>query len=88
MPTTFSKVIDPIFLLDSCIGTPQKAKETEQHSASKLSTNPLLQFDLKFDSLKVFLDNVATVVNQHATILNGLRVDMNQKIYRDNVILA
>jgi hypothetical protein len=59
--------------------------ESDKATAQKLSTNPLLIFDLKFDSLKTFLDNVATVVNQHASILNKIQVDVGQKIYKENV---
>ena len=51
----------------------------------KVLKNPLLQFDLKFDFLRDFLSNVTTVINQHASLLNKLQIDVGDKVGNQNV---
>ena len=50
-----------------------------------MNADPLLQFDLKFDSLKIFLNSVTTVVNQHANILNVMQTELKNKTYIEQV---
>jgi len=67
------------------LGTPQKAVNPQTASASEI-TDVLVQFDLKFDSLKTFLESVIKVVNQHATMINKLSNDVNTRVLMENVI--
>jgi hypothetical protein len=48
-------------------------------------SNPQFQFEMKFDSLKNYVDSVTTAVNQHASILNKLRTDINLRVVEKNV---
>jgi len=41
--------------------------------------NSLFQFEMKFDSLKGYVDSVTSAVNQHATLINKLRTDITSK---------
>ncbi len=52
---------------------------------SETEVNGLLQFDLKFDALKTYLEGFSTVVNQHASIINGLQADLQTRLIENNV---
>lgn len=45
----------------------------------------LMSLDLKFDTLSEYLCNFANVVNQHATMLNTLKKDVEVKCYREEI---
>lgn len=40
---------------------------------------PLVQLDLRFDLLRVFLEHIQKAVNQHAEIINNIQKDMKFK---------
>ena len=42
--------------------------------------NSLLQFDLKFDSLKAFLDNILQVVNEHGNVIISMQGDLETRV--------
>ncbi len=65
-------------------GTPQRATESDYHSASEI-TDTLVQFDLKFDSLRTFLESTTKVVNQHASLLNKIQIDVNTRMLHEIV---
>jgi len=49
--------------------------------------NSLFQFEMKFDSLKGYVDSVTSAVNQHAALINKLRTDLNAKHSDQNVFI-
>jgi len=50
--------------------------------------NSLFQFEMKFDSLKGYVDSVTSAVNQHAALINKLRTDLNAKHSDQNLTCA
>lgn len=40
---------------------------------------PLVQLDLRFDLLRVFLEHMQKAVNQHAHIINGIQKDIKYR---------
>jgi hypothetical protein len=66
-------------------GTPQKAMQSEGYNTEVSET--LVQFDLKFDSLRTFLESITKVVNQHASMLNKLNTDVGARVALDTVSL-
>jgi len=60
-------------------GSPHRARKEEAPDNPDSLKNPLLQFDLKFDFLRDLLGNVTTVINQHASLLNKLQLDVCDK---------
>lgn len=71
------------------LGSPHKARKAEEQTEGEAEVlkSPLLQFDLKFDFLKDYLENVTTVINQHASMLNKLKTDVGAKVYEKNVMI-
>ncbi|KAL4432888.1 hypothetical protein ABPG74_014402 [Tetrahymena malaccensis] len=49
-------------------------------SQLNVESQQLFQFDLNFDSLKKYLNNIANTINQHAQLINGLQNDVQNKI--------
>jgi len=66
-------------------GSPVKKKmvpgSSEEDSRSGASQKPLLSIDLKFESLRIFLEHVQRALNQHAKIINTIQQDVKQKSY-------
>ncbi len=82
-PISFSKVpSSPAFHPP---GTPQKATQSEGYNTEVSET--LVQFDLKFDSLRAFLESVTKVINQHASMLNKLTTEVSARVPFDTVPL-
>lgn len=50
-----------------------------------MSAETLLQFDLKFDALKTYLEGFSTVINQHASLINTLQIDLETRLIETNV---
>ncbi len=67
-------------------GSPHKARKEEAPDNPESLKNPLLQFDLKFDFLRDLLGNVTTVINQHASLLNKVQLDVGDKLDNIDVI--
>ena len=42
--------------------------------------NSLLQFDLRFDSLKAFLDNILQVVNEHGNVIVSMQGELETRV--------
>ena len=45
----------------------------------------ILQFDLKFDALKTYLEGFSTVINQHASLINTIQTDVQTRLIETNV---
>jgi len=50
-----------------------------------MSAEGLLQFDLKFDALKTYLEGFSTVINQHASLINTIQTDVQTRLIETNV---
>jgi len=50
--------------------------------------NSLFQVEMKFDSLKGYVDSITSAVNQHATLINKLRMEFTNKQTEPNMTEA
>ena len=66
----------------------QKSVDTKFKKGPDESSNPLFQYDMKFDSLKNYVDSVTTAVNQHAALINKIKNELITKIPEQSVITA
>lgn len=73
--------------LVSCLENTQKIQESQMEKTLEDISNPLFQMELKFDSLKNYVDSVTNAVNQHAVLINKLRSEMTMRVNEQNVII-
>jgi hypothetical protein len=45
----------------------------------------LVKFDLNLDILKNYIEEIQEAINSHASAINGLQVDIQQKAYERTV---
>jgi len=80
-----SQVLQPI-LFYNVLETSQKFYDKSGKNTDNFA-NSLFQVEMKFDSLKGYVDSITSAVNQHATLINKLRMEFTNKQTEPNVYI-